>query len=160
MARRAVLAHELCHLLNDGGERNLTVVSFETDGSTIEQRANGFAPSFIAPAGWVSLRSKDPIAMAQDLASEWGLSFEGAAWHLKNLKRISAETAEELGDLKRKPKLESTFERPLPRTPPDQFEIEAEASDLALGLLSETAIIAAAEGVISRGRAAEILTLR
>jgi len=160
-ARRAVLAHEICHLLYDGGERNLTVVlSLETDPSPVEQRANGFAPSFIAPGSWVELRSSEPAAMALELARTWGLSFEGAAWHLKNLRLISASTAEELRDLKRKPRIEAAFEEPLNRTPPDQFDIDAEPSPLALGLLSETAIIAAAEGVISRGRAAEILSLR
>jgi Zn-dependent peptidase ImmA (M78 family)/transcriptional regulator with XRE-family HTH domain len=160
LARRALLAHEVCHLLNDGGERDLTVVSRETDSSPIEQRANGFAPSFIAPGPWISLHSVEPVARARELALTWGLSFEGAAWHLKNIKLISAATAEQLFNMKRKPQIEADFEQPLNRTPPDQFDVESEPSPLALGLLSETAIIAAAEGVISRGRAAEILTLR
>ena len=160
LARRAILAHEVCHLLNDGGERNLTVVSLETDSSPIEQRANGFAPSFIAPGPWVSLRSGEPTAMALELATTWGFSFEGAAWHLKNLRLIDPDVAERLCDLKRKPRIDVAFEQPLNRTPPDQFGVEGEPSRLVLGLVSETAIIAAAEGVISRGRAAEILALQ
>ena len=157
LALRAILAHELCHLLNDGGERSLPVVSLQTDSSTVEQRANGFAPSFIAPGNWVSLRAQDPGAMAIELAETWGLSFEGAAWHLKNLKLLLPTVAEQLARHARPVKHD--FERPLHRTPPAQFGIEGEASPLALGLLSETAIIAAAEGVISRGRAEEILRL-
>jgi Zn-dependent peptidase ImmA (M78 family) len=160
LARRAVLAHELCHILNDGGERDLTVVSLETDHSPVEQRANGFAPSFLAPRSWVQLRSKKPDEMALELANTWGLSFEGAAWHLKNLKLVSPATADELCDTKHKPRIVSAFEQPPDRTPPDQFNVDAEPSPLASGLLSETAIVAAAEGAISRGRAAEILTLR
>ena len=160
LSRRAVLAHELCHLLNDGGERDLAVVSVDADPSPVEQRANGFAPSFLAPGQWVSLRAGQPSAMAREVAHGWGLSFEGAVWHLKNLKRITPTEAEVLLDAQRKPRIETDFERPLDRTPPDQFDIDAEPSALALGLLSETAIIAAAEGVISRGRAAEILSLR
>lgn len=160
LARRAVLAHELCHLLHDGGARDMTVVSLDTDADPIEQRANGFAPSFIAPGEWVRIRAKRPKDMAQELGNAWGLSFEGASWHLKNLKRISPATAQALKDMPGKPRVDGDFERPLDRTPADQFAIDAEPSQLAGGLLSETAIIAAAEGVISRGRAAEILTFR
>lgn len=157
---RAILAHELCHLLHDGGQRNLTAVSLEKDSSPVKQRANGFAPSFLAPGARVSLRSAEPSAMVLELAETWGFSFEGAAWHLKNLGLIPAATADRLIEQQHRSLPDTPFERPMHRTPPDQFGIEVEPSPLALGLLSETAIIAAAEGLISRGRAAEILLLR
>lgn len=130
LARRAVLAHELCHLLHDGGERNLTIVSLEWDKSIVEQRANGFAPSFLAPGAWVSLHSREPAAMAVELATNWGFSFEGAAWHLKNLRLIDPGVAQGLADSKHKPAIESNFESPLDRTPPDQFGIEADTTSL------------------------------
>jgi Zn-dependent peptidase ImmA (M78 family) len=166
LARRAILAHELCHLLHDGGERELTVVTREQDGSAIEQRANGFAPSFIAPKELVvsamkvkKVSLKDPKALVLDLANAWGLSFEGAAWHAKNLNLLDPRVAEKLA-AGPKTQIRVDFEPDLQRTPPDQFGIEVKATELSDGLLSETAIVACAEGLISRERASEILSLR
>ncbi|HEX3728514.1 MAG TPA: ImmA/IrrE family metallo-endopeptidase, partial [Opitutaceae bacterium] len=87
LSRRAILAHELCHLLHDGGKRDLlTIVSREDEqGEAVEQRANGFAPSFLAPAGWSKLKATDPVEIALELGETWGLSFGGAVWHAKNL---------------------------------------------------------------------------
>lgn len=159
LSRRAILAHELCHLLHDGGERDLlTVVSRNTDDSPVEQRANGFAPSFIAPGPSVRPRRGEKLAVVVDLATTWGLSFEGAVWHASNLDHISSSTAKKL--LRgRKPTIRSNFEPDIPRTPPGQFDIESEPSDLANGLFSEIAIMALAEGLVSRGRATELLSL-
>lgn len=163
LARRAILAHELCHLMHDGGMRDVTVVTREDDGSAIEQRANGFAPSFIAPRDLAipaaKAKKKSPRALVLDLAKDWGLSFEGAAWHAKNLRLLDPLVAKKLAKGP-KPLVRTEFEPELRRTPPEQFGIEVEATELSTGLLSETAIVACAEGLISRERAAEILSLR
>ncbi len=162
LARRALLIHELCHLLHDGGTRDLTVVTRENDPSPVEQRANGFAPSFIAPGEWArgaEQMNEEPRQLVLELAQTWGLSFEGAAWHAKNLRLLDPSEAEHLVR-GRKPRVTSDFEPELPRTPPDQFGIEVEPTPLAAGLLAETTVIACAEEVISRARAAEILSLR
>ena len=60
------------------------------DATEVEQRANGFAPSFIVPGGWISPHTTDVRQLALDVATEWGLSFEGALWHLKNAQHIGA----------------------------------------------------------------------
>src|SRR5207245_3855952 len=78
LSRRAILAHELCHLLHDGGERELAIISREEglDNSGIEKRANGFAPNFLAPKEWVSVKSSESRSIVLELAETWGLSFE------------------------------------------------------------------------------------
>ncbi len=160
LSRRAILSHELCHLLHDGGERDLTVVSRDRDDSPTEQRANGFAPSFLAPPEWVEVQATEPRQVARELAETWGLTFTGAVWHAKNLKLIDAETADEL---QRRPHPNVTvggFEEDLPRTPPAKAGLEVEATALTSGLLSDLALGACGDGLISRGRAREILTLR
>ena len=155
LARRAILAHELCHLIHDGGQRDITVVTRDTDNSEIEKRANGFAPSFIAPKSLVAelirkAKRKNPRELVGELGRSWGLSFEGAAWHAKNLKLIDPKVAEQLVAGK-KQDVKSNFEQTIQRTPPEQFGIEVQPTNLANGLLSETAIMACAEGAISRG---------
>jgi Zn-dependent peptidase ImmA (M78 family) len=161
LPRRAILAHELCHLLHDGGQRNLlTQVSWQDDNSATEQRANGFAPSFLAPKKWVKVRAKEPRAIAEEIAMAWGLSFEGAAWHAKNLKLISPEIAGELLRMPEKPRMPVETEPDLARTPPESLGLEVEPSLLAKGLLSELALRACAEGLIGKHRAAEILTIQ
>jgi Zn-dependent peptidase ImmA (M78 family)/transcriptional regulator with XRE-family HTH domain len=161
-ARRAQLAHELCHLLHDGGEHNLlTVVSRESGhADAAEQRAGGFAPSFLAPRDLVKPTTTKPLALVHELASTWGLSFEGAAWHAKNLDLIPVLAAERLVKAGRKPKYAIEFEPKLVRTPPAMFGIEVDPTPLTEGLLSETTLIACSEGLISQARAAEILSLR
>ena len=86
LSRRAALAHELCHLLHDGGHRELTMVSrLDEQRQRGEQRANGFAPSFLAPKAWASkVDASDPEKIALELGERWGLSFGGAVWHAKN----------------------------------------------------------------------------
>lgn len=162
LSRRAILAHEMCHLLHDGGERDLTIVSREEglDASGTEKRANGFAPNFLAPKDWVRSSGKNAKAIVTELAEKWGLSLEGAAWHAKNLGLIRESQVKQFRNDALKPGFESQFERELPRTPPDLFGIEAEPTDLARGYLSELAIVAAEEGAVSKARAAEIISLK
>jgi transcriptional regulator with XRE-family HTH domain/Zn-dependent peptidase ImmA (M78 family) len=160
LSRRAILGHELCHLLHDGGERDLTIVSRDHDDSSFEQRANGFAPSFLAPGEWVKVRECQPEKLAVAIAETWGLTYEGAVWHAKNLRKIDAATADRLIHGRRPRVRARDFEPALPRTPPAQFEIDAEAGPLTEGLLSELAIQAFVDGHISRGRAREVLALR
>jgi Zn-dependent peptidase ImmA (M78 family)/transcriptional regulator with XRE-family HTH domain len=168
LSRRAILAHELCHLLHDGGERDLAIISREEglDTSGTERRANGFAPNFLAPNDWVSAQKASAApgrtsaeGIVTELAQKWGLSLEGAAWHAKNIGLIG-ESEVELFRAASRPGFETQFEPDLPRTPPDLVGIEAAPTDLVNGYLSELAIIAAEEGVISKGRAAEILSLQ
>jgi Zn-dependent peptidase ImmA (M78 family) len=155
LPRRAALAHELCHLLHDGGHRELTMVSrFDEHLDRCEQRANGFAPSFLASKSWASkVRATDPEAIAIELGEKWGLSFEGAVWHAKNLKLIDPEIAEKLKKQKRIIRQEG-FEAELPRA-----SFDAKPDAVACGLLSDTAIAAFEAGVISRGRLEEIFAL-
>ncbi len=159
LARRAVLAHELCHLLHDGGEQDLlTLVSRGSDSGPQEQRANGFAPSFLVPGPWIEPRTTDPWTLALELGSEWGLSFEGAAWHAKNVGHISNPVAEQL---RREPERvpSEDFEQDLPRLPSDVCEPE-EVSPLVSGLLSDLVIRAYSAEMITAGRARELLLLR
>ncbi len=125
LSRRAKLAHELCHLLHDGGEAEIaTRVSLseesETHEDVIEQRARAFAPAFLAPRPmvreWAShYSSLTPRKLAIELASHWGLSYEGAVWHLKNCQLIAADTAKALLD------------RPVMELPAERFERETAA---------------------------------
>ncbi|HEY4159823.1 MAG TPA: XRE family transcriptional regulator [Polyangiaceae bacterium] len=159
LPRRAALAHELCHLLHDGGERDLmTAVSRPEDHVEYEQRANGFAPSFIAPGAWVAPESKEPGALVLQVGYVWGFSYEGAVWHTKNLKLITPEKAQALLD-DRKPILADGFELPAPRLLPNEGS-DIEIGSLARGLLSDRVVRSLADGLISRGRAREILTLQ
>jgi hypothetical protein len=141
----------------------MTIVSRDEslDPSPIEKRANGFAPNFLAPSEWVSQRQADPIQTVLELGRTWGLSFEGAAWHARNLKLVSVEKAEALLRMGSKPTVPAgDFELDLPRTPPDCVGLEVSPTELTEGLLSELTILAASEGAISKGRAEEILTVR
>ena len=160
LSRRAILAHEMCHLLHDGGERDLAIISQEEGLDPTEKRANGFAPNFLAPKDWVHPRGKGPKAIVTDLAEKWGLSLEGAAWHAKNLGLIPESKVRQFRDELMKPGFAIQFEPEIPRTPPDLVGIEGEPTDLARGYLSELAILAAEEGAISKARAAEIVSLR
>jgi Zn-dependent peptidase ImmA (M78 family)/transcriptional regulator with XRE-family HTH domain len=157
LSRRAILAHELCHLLYDGGTRDLlTIVSrHDEEAERVEQRANGFAPSFIAPRASVGEPSAvDPTDVVMQLGTAWGLSFRGAVWHAKNLQLITAAAAEKLGVHKLS-------------VDPAGFELERARvvapgdapppSPLAHGLLSDVAIATFERGAISAGRLREIL---
>ncbi|MEZ4294179.1 MAG: ImmA/IrrE family metallo-endopeptidase [Polyangiaceae bacterium] len=160
MSRRAVLAHELCHLLHDGGENDLlTLVSRQNEREPHEQRANGFAPSFIVPGGWLPMEVADPRDQAVETARTWGLSFEGATWHLKNAGRITPKQAEALLP---SPELvsEDGFEPPTEREPIAPLSSDIEPTPLTAGLLSDVVLRAFKADLISRARAVEILRLR
>lgn len=160
LSRRAVLAHELCHLLHDSGETNLlTLISRGSDNGPQEQRANGFAPSFLVPGGWLKPHTTDARRLAIDVGTEWGLSFEGAGWHLKNAGVISNAEAEQLKLLPSTIPNGSFEEQPLRRSL-DQLGLDVEIHPLANGLLSELALSANEAEIITRGRAIEILRLR
>jgi Zn-dependent peptidase ImmA (M78 family)/transcriptional regulator with XRE-family HTH domain len=159
LPRRAALAHELCHLLHDGGERDLlTAVSRPEDHLDYERRANGFAPSFIAPGKWVKLPASEPSALVLQLGYTWGFSYEGAVWHAKNLKLISSDKAEEL---RKAPRIvgADNFEPEVARRDATAVGIDQEPTPLSSGLLSDRVVRALSEGLISVGRAREILSL-
>lgn len=161
-ARRAILAHELCHLLHDAnGDRDLlTLVSRPNDTSDVEQRAGAFAPEFLAPGRWVGTFTGTPRSIAASIARRWGLSFEGAAWHAKNLGLITEAEARALRVSPRKPTVETGLEPSIARTPPEQFGIDAKPSAFGNSQLGELAVLAACDEIISRGRAAEIVSYR
>jgi Zn-dependent peptidase ImmA (M78 family) len=159
LSRRAVLAHELCHLLHDGGEANLvTLVTREEDREPIERRANAFAPGFIAPRKWTraTTTATTPIEQVREIARTWGLTFEGAAWHAKNSEVITPEMADEL--VKRHEVVASECEPTLSRRDPASAGLDAEVTPLVAGLVQDMVVDAYAEGLISRGRAHELLT--
>lgn len=176
-SRRAVLAHELCHLLHDGsGEGELaTRVSWETVpgsyGEAIEQRARGFAPSYLAPTRavkeWFATLAKEPGRRDEDvvraLAEHWGLSFEGAVWHAKNTTIIAGGVADRLvrsgPSLDTEAELDERFEpgaRQPMRSTPLVDELAAEAADLWNGWALTVLADAVTTGDISLGRAMEI----
>ena len=160
LSRRAVLAHELCHLLHDGGEADLlTLISRPNEQKPYEQRANGFAPSFLAPGGWLDLEVADPRSFVLGIAQRWGLSFEGAAWHAKNAGRIMPEQAEELVASPQAVPTNS-FDIKQPRREPASLGVDVVPSPLTQGLLAEVTLRALEAELITKGRAAEILTLR
>lgn len=163
LARRAALAHELCHLLHDGGERDLVTVTTRAAPDAFEQRANGFAPAFLAPPSEVSRElGKALVPDSTDdarrrallqLAQRWGLSPVGAVWHAKNCGRLSAADAERLAH-DRWPELETHLEKPpLRQDAPDS----AVMGDLSFGLYSDLAIEAWRRDEISLERLEELL---
>lgn len=169
LSRRATLAHELCHLLHDGGKADIaTRVSLSEDCETreyaVEQRAWAFAPAFLAPPEmvrqWVrALPSLSGRELAVETASHWGLSYEGAVWHLENCGLVDPGKAEALST------------RSVPYLPADQFEAEAamvsprmlderlpeNASALMDGWAAYLVYEALAAELISVGRAREML---
>jgi Zn-dependent peptidase ImmA (M78 family) len=174
LPRRAALAHELCHLLHDSGENDMTTqLSWDEErshGGAVEQRARAFGPAFLARPDDVRTwfrrgrgrNLSDPRSKVVKLAERWGLSYFGAIWHAKNCGIIQSRTAH---DLK-----EASATEPQPWA--KHFEIERqsalarlkfshdemiEISDLGRGLIAELAADAATAGSISQGRAREIL---
>jgi hypothetical protein len=160
-ARRSVLAHELAHVLHDATTQHIvSVVSRRAqEWEPWEQRANGFAPNFLAPRAWVALTAKEPAALVRELCSTWWLSWEGACWHAKNLKLITPPVCEEL---KRNPRggAPDLPDEKVPRTPLDMLGLEVDAEPLVRGLVSELVAVAVSEGDITQGRANEILSIR
>lgn len=161
LSRRAILAHELCHLLHDGGERDLlTVISRENDHADFEMRANGFAPSFIAPQHYVSVEGQEAKAKVLQLAYNWGFTYEGAVWHAKNIELIDDQDAERLIAERRSATVQPMFEGPVERTPVSEYCEPSDLSSLVHGLVSDLVHASHEAGIISRGRAREILTMR
>ncbi len=172
---RACLAHELCHLLHDAGERNLTTrVSWGLEGKgnyheNLEVRARAFAPAFLSPRNYIQSwydglnpeLKTNSIKMVQILAETWGFSFEGAAWHAQNCGLIEPQEADRLAELQRKPLISL-----------ENFEIQEDDYPLSMvhktlpertpalwrGWASIVVLEALEEGHISLGRAREILT--
>ncbi len=164
LSRRALLAHELCHLLHDGGEHDfLTLVSRYGAREPVEQRANGFAPNFLVPGGLL-LHNANPDTLHDfifSLAREWGLSFEGAAWHAKNAGRITVQECDDLlAQAKEAPTIvpEHGFEPPIAHREPASIGLECQPSALATGLVTEVTLRALEADIVTAGRAVEILT--
>lgn len=157
-SRRAVLAHELCHLLHDGTARHelVTLISWEADRAPVEQRANGFAPAFLAPPAWIRLRASEARGKVVELAETWGFTFGGAVWHAKNTRRISSAVAEELRrtpiDVPLAPHFEQAPERLDPSRATDW------TSPLGRGLIGDLALEALDADAISAGLARAVLT--
>jgi Zn-dependent peptidase ImmA (M78 family) len=160
VSRRAVMAHELCHLLFDAGVdvHNLVHVSFHAWHLDIEQRARAFAPSFLAPPATLSRQaSEDGRDFVRRLASTWGLSFEGAVWHAKNAGLLLAHEPDELLQLAKSAPIDGDFEQQIPRSfTPEMIDAES-IEPLVEGLLAERVIEAACEDIITPARAREIL---
>lgn len=175
LSRRALLAHELCHLLHDVGEGDLTTELTWGEGTgdwntATEQRARAFAPAFLAPRSEVQhwfqadsgKRIRQPEAKVRELASRWGFSLRGAVWHAKNCEIIGARTANEL-DLRLQHedhRWNDDFEtdHTVLSQAPSLLEPGQQVSPVVSGLIAELTASAASAGVISEGRAREILT--
>lgn len=169
LSRRALLAHELCHLLHDSGEQDLTTQLTWGEGAVganedIEKRARAFAPAFLAPRNEVrhwfhagegrSLR--EPEAKVRKLAKRWGFSLKGAVWHAQNCQIIQQPTAQRLVvDLAQE---RHDWEQDFERT--SSTDDAGEISTIFGGRIGSLVEQAAAAGVISEGRAKEILTWR
>lgn len=174
LSRRALLAHELCHLLHDSGDRDLTTqLSWgENTGNYdhgTEQRARAFAPAFLAPRDEVrhwfragsGRRLTTPEAKVEELACRWGFSLRGAVWHAKNCEVISPRTAERL-DLEL-PDQEHSWNDDFEQSREDELvsweeELGESIAPLAGGLVASLVSQAVAAGSISKRRGQEIVT--
>ena len=155
--RRVLLAHELGHLLCDAREGHIVTMVTRRDADLTqreERRANAFAPSFLAPPSWLSPR--DPSVLGPLLVDRWGFTAEGAAWHAKNICRLTeSRTFELMDDLRNRgpyPPLDeevTRVERTLPMEP----------GSLTRGLISELVREAMERELLSRQRAIEILEM-
>lgn len=176
LSRRALLAHELCHLLHDSGEKNkdlTTQLSWSEDTGNyqdaIEKRARAFAPAFLAPRDevrhWFNAGTgkglRDPERMVEELARRWGFSFRGAIWHAKNCRLIKSAAAKELdrSTPDRDHEWSDEFEQAMhePRATagvgPDE-----EIAPMAEGFLASLVHEAVRRGIVSAGRGREIVT--
>jgi Zn-dependent peptidase ImmA (M78 family) len=160
VSRRAVMAHELCHLLFDAGVdvKNLVHVSFHAWHLDIEQRARAFAPSFLAPqAALARQASEDGQDLVHRLATTWGLSVEGAVWHAKNAGLLEANEPDDLLPSARGVSVDGNFEQQVARRfTPDRVDAE-DIEPFVEGLLAEVVVEAAQEDLITPARAREIL---
>lgn len=96
LVRRATLAHEVGHLLFDS-DRKLETVRVDAYSGLennpeqvsvdyVEQRANAFAISFLAPADAVRTRLQSPLSdgAVAVIAMRFGISITAAQFHIKN----------------------------------------------------------------------------
>lgn len=168
LSRRAILAHELCHLLHDGGEAEalarLTIRAGRAGYTDqVEQRARGFAPAFLAPISLVrkwwrkkaTTTSITPKELALKLAGDWGLSYEGAVFHAANCHLIKKAHIADL--MANPPRGENRIAQ--------RFEVMAESdppeiSPFFRGLAGKLVERAAVALLISEGRKRELLAWR
>ncbi|MFH0821450.1 MAG: ImmA/IrrE family metallo-endopeptidase [Pseudomonadota bacterium] len=174
MSRRAILAHEMCHLLHDGGEANVATRVTCAMGTnnwleTMEQRARGFAPAFLAPRRQVlewahtAKAPRNPAVLVYDLAVYWGLSFEGAVWHAKNCGLIGPEMADNLAAKDIQPDMPlDKFEKEKisPSLLSAYPELQESVAPLMEGLAATLVLEALENTAISFGRAKELLEWR
>jgi Zn-dependent peptidase ImmA (M78 family)/transcriptional regulator with XRE-family HTH domain len=177
LSRRAILCHELCHLLHDAGEAEMTTrVSWSEDAGNyddaIEQRARGFSPAFLAPREQVRAaigeqfgdrRRPEARRIVDAVARRWGLSYEGAVWHACNCRLIKAADGKRLLD-RRQPSSDvpwaDQFEQQPPGTPPGLVHsaLPDEPAPIMDGFGAGVVLAALDRAAISAGRAREILT--
>ncbi|MBI4700344.1 MAG: helix-turn-helix domain-containing protein [Deltaproteobacteria bacterium] len=177
LSRRAILCHELCHLLHDAGEAQMTTrVSWSEDAGNyddaIEQRARGFSPAFLAPREQVrsalaeelgAKRRPDAPRVVGAIARRWGLSYEGAIWHARNCRLIHVADAQHLvARHSASPQLPwaHELEQPLPTAAPALVHaaLPDRRSPIMDGAGASVVLAALDRAVISAGRAREILT--
>jgi Zn-dependent peptidase ImmA (M78 family)/transcriptional regulator with XRE-family HTH domain len=175
LSRRAIICHELCHLLHDAGEGDLTTRTTWEQGNNshhdaTEQRARGFAPAFLGPRPAVQdwfgslghRRSQKPKDVALALADYWGLSYEGAVWHAKNSGLISESDCTTILSYKPRPGEINAdqFEPETPPAPPEMLNpsLPKRAGKMMEGLATNIVVDALEKETISIGRAREILT--
>ena len=109
--RRATLAHELGHLLYDPNERldNLRVDSYESGGADaeayspdyVEQRANAFAVSFLAPNDAVRRLAPAPVSgeSVSSAMRAFGISHTAARGHIYNCHYQNYYIPEGIGEI-------------------------------------------------------------
>ncbi|MEZ4267181.1 MAG: ImmA/IrrE family metallo-endopeptidase [Myxococcota bacterium] len=174
-ALRATIAHELCHLLHDAGEQDLTTqVSWGRGrrgnfNEAVEVRARAFAPAFLAPRdqtrawlqGQPSRIQNSPDGVLVALAEHWGLSLEGAAWHARNCELLELAEAEAQATTSSRRRISlHNFESSRGTTPPAMIfdDLPDHAAELWEGWATDLVLAAVEEGQISVGRARELLT--
>jgi len=123
---------------------------------SIEVRARGFAPAFIAPRAavqaWAGAASFDSDeTLVASLAQYWGLSFEGAAWHATHCHLIDEAQAQRFATSSNKPTLSYPHEEPI-------AEPTESTAPLWQGLADQLVRSAVEKGHISPGRAEELLS--
>ncbi len=155
-ALRPIIAHELCHLLHDNNKSNvLTFVSRRShfaDG--VERRANAFAPAFLAPPAGVGGADLSDEDLVVRLVADWSFTVRGASWHAKNIRRLTEDRAQELGDSIHPSPAALTGAVEAPNGAAEA--LSAPPSPVVYGLVSRLAAEAWAAGLISEGRAREI----
>ncbi len=175
-SRRAILAHELCHLLHDRGESEpLARLSWDEGNGNyneaVEKRARAFAPAFLAPRHMLKKWREglpadlDPEDLAAQVSQHWGLSFEGAAWHCGNSGMIPRGVDRRIAECS---------SRPRTGVPEAMFEATYEGTQLAIegigtqetpsetmdGLAARLVRSLLEKGSLSASRAREIVTWR